>query len=93
MPGLVDRQPNQKHIVAALAAQCRVPINEVATLYEHERAVLAADAHVTKFLHIFAIRNVREMLSKRVLGTGHTFIAASYADKYATSPSKDLNAD
>lgn len=34
---------------------------------EHERAKLATGAHITKFLHIFAIRNVQQILRKRVL--------------------------
>jgi len=42
-----------------------VPIDDVAILYEHERAELALGAHITKFLHIFAIRNVQEILRQR----------------------------
>jgi hypothetical protein len=44
-----------------------VPINDVAILFEHERARLASGAHITKFLHIFAIRSVRKILRKRGL--------------------------
>jgi len=44
-----------------------VPVGEVAQLYEHERVVLAQGAHNMKFLHIFAIRNVLEVLRKRDL--------------------------
>jgi hypothetical protein len=60
-----DKQPDQKRIVELLAEESHVPIAEMAILYEHERAELAVDAHITKFLHIFAIRNVQEILLKR----------------------------
>ena len=42
-----------------------MPTRDVAELYEHERAVLAAGARVSKFIHIFAIRNVQEILRER----------------------------
>ena len=53
-----DTQPDQGRIVASLASECHLPIGEMATLYELERAELARGARVTKYLHIFAIRNV-----------------------------------
>jgi Protein of unknown function (DUF3562) len=56
---------DQKRIVALLANESHVPIDDVATLYEHERAELALVARNTNFLHIFAIRNVQEILRKR----------------------------
>ena len=59
------KPPDQKRIVAFLAAECRRPVAEVADLYEHERAALALGARVTKFLHIFAIRNVQSILHLR----------------------------
>ena len=60
-----DKQPDQKRIVAHLAEQSHVPTRDVAELYEHERAKLAAGAHVSKFIHIFAIRNVQGLLRGR----------------------------
>jgi hypothetical protein len=60
-----DKQPEQKRIVAYLAEQSRVPTRDIAELYEHERAELAAGAHVSKFIHIFAIRNVQGILRGR----------------------------
>jgi hypothetical protein len=60
-----QQQPTQNRIVASLAEECQVPIDDMATLYEHERAELAAAAHFTKFLHIFATRNVLEILRRR----------------------------
>ena len=63
-----QKQPDQTRIVAALASECHMPLGEMATLYEHERAELALDAHITKYLHIFATRNVLETLRRRDLG-------------------------
>jgi len=60
-----EKQPDQGRIVASLASECHLPIGEMATLYEHERAELAPVAHITKYLHIFAIRNVLESLRRR----------------------------
>jgi Protein of unknown function (DUF3562) len=62
-----EKQPDQKRIVAALASECHVPIGEMATLYEHERAELALSAHITRYLHIFATRNVLEIVRRRDL--------------------------
>ena len=60
-----SEQPTQTRIVAFLSEESHVPVDEVATLYERERAVLAVGPHVPNFLHVFAIRNVREMLRSR----------------------------
>ena len=60
-----DKEPDQARIVAALAAESRWPIDEIATLYEHERAELAVAARIPSFLHIFAIRNVQEIVRRR----------------------------
>jgi len=60
-----EKQPDHPGIVAFLAEESHQPIAEVAKLYEHERAELALGAHITKFLHIFAIRNVQEILRHR----------------------------
>lgn len=70
VPNASERQPDQNRIVAALASECHLPIGEVAALYEHERAELAMDAHVTKYLHIFATRNALAILHHRELD-GH----------------------
>lgn len=60
-----DKQPDQVRLVASLASECHVPVAEMATLYEHERAELALGAHITKYLHIFATRNVLQVLRRR----------------------------
>jgi hypothetical protein len=62
-----EKQPDQGRIVASLAVECHMPVGEMAALYEHERAELAVGAHLTKFLHIFATRNVLEILRQRGL--------------------------
>jgi hypothetical protein len=62
-----EKQPDQGRIVASLAVECRMPVGEMAALYERERAKLAVGAHLTKFLHIFATRNVVEILRRRGL--------------------------
>jgi len=67
MPTTNEKQPEQKRIVASLALECRLPVGEMAALYEHERAELASGAHITKYLHIFATRNVLEILRRRSL--------------------------
>lgn len=68
MPDTHEKQPDQQRIVATLAAQCQVPIDDMATLYEHERAELASDAQITKFIHVFATRNVLRILRERGVG-------------------------
>lgn len=62
-----EKPVDQKRIVARLAREAHVSIGEVAVLYEHERAQLADGAHIAKFLHIFATRNVKEILRLRGL--------------------------
>jgi len=54
-------QPDQTRIAALLSEECHVPLDEVATLYEREGAMLGVGPHVPNFLHVFAIRNLREM--------------------------------
>jgi len=46
----------------ALAEQAHQALDDVRQLYEFERQSLAADARVTSFLSIFALRNVRARL-------------------------------
>jgi hypothetical protein len=65
MANPAEKQPDQARIVAFLAEESHQPIAEIAKLYEHERAELALGAHITRFLHIFAIRNVQEILRMR----------------------------
>lgn len=68
MPMHHPQQPDQAKIVASLAAECHLPVAEVAQLYEHERGLLAQSARLTQFLHIFAVRKVLALLSLKALG-------------------------
>ena len=70
-----ETQPDQQRIVATLAAQCQVPIDDMATLYEHERAELASAAQITNFIHVFATRNVLRILRERGVGQ-HALVLA-----------------
>lgn len=67
MPAPRPKQPDQSRLIASLAAECQIPVGEMTKLYEHERAELAVGAHVAKYLHIFASRNVLEIVRKRGL--------------------------
>lgn len=60
-----QKQPDQNRIIASLATECHVPMGEMTTLYEHERAELELGARVTNYLHIFATRKVLEILERR----------------------------
>ena len=75
------KQPDQTQILALLAEDSDMPIDDVSKLYERERAELALGAHITKFIHIFAIRNVQEILrtrgvEERSLTVGHSALPA-----------------
>ena len=59
------QQDQQRRIVASLAEDSDVPIADVATLFERERAEWAVGARITTFLNIFAIRHVQEILRRR----------------------------
>jgi predicted component of type VI protein secretion system len=72
MPNKSGKPPDQKRIVAALASQCHMPIAEMTTLYERERAQLAIGARITKFLDIFATRRILEAFRMRARTTPAT---------------------
>ena len=57
--------PQQDLAVEFLANELNVPITEVIRLYGAELDKLKVGAHITGFLPIFAIRNVRKLLSYR----------------------------
>jgi hypothetical protein len=67
MPKTIEKQPDQKRIVASPASEFRVSIGEMATLFERERAELALGTHINKYLRLFATRNVLEVLRRRGL--------------------------
>jgi hypothetical protein len=64
----LSKGSHQQRAIEFLAQESQVPINEVAQLYEDERAELEVGARLTGFLPIFAIRKVREMLRRRSTG-------------------------
>ena len=55
-----EKQPAQNRIVAVLAVERSVAIDDVARLHERQRAALAEVARITNFLLIVAARNMRE---------------------------------
>ena len=57
-----DKLPDQGRMIASLARNARMPIAVVAAIYERECAELATTAKLAKFVQIFALRNVREIL-------------------------------
>jgi hypothetical protein len=62
-PGL-DGTPEHQAILV-LARESGLPFDQVAQLYEDERAQLDVDAHVKQFLPIFTLRSVRAKLLQR----------------------------
>jgi len=62
-----ERTPlsRQDPAIEFIANELHVPITEVAQLYGKEMAKLKIGAHITGFLPIFAIRNVRKLLADR----------------------------
>lgn len=63
-----DKHSEKSHqdlAVEFLAKESNVSIEDVARLYRSELARLAFGAHISLFLPIFAIRNVREVLRLR----------------------------
>ena len=62
------KKSHQQQAIEFMAQESQVPIDEVARLYEDERAELEAGARLTGFLPIFAIRKVREILRQRSIG-------------------------
>ena len=49
----------------SISERCHVPQSEVTRLYEDELADLGAEARITNFLPIFAMRKVEESLRRR----------------------------
>jgi len=59
------RESDRKRTVAVLAEEFRAPFDDVAALYERERADLLRGARVTTFLDILAVRKVEDALRQR----------------------------
>ncbi|MBC8120078.1 MAG: DUF3562 domain-containing protein [Burkholderiaceae bacterium] len=60
-----NTQANQQRVIEFLLRESKLPIDEVAHLYEDEIAELSVDATIKSFVPIFAIRNVQETLCQR----------------------------
>jgi hypothetical protein len=62
-----DRGSQASHQLALefLARESRVPVGEVARLYEQARAELEEGARIKSFLGVFALRKVRRILRQR----------------------------
>ena len=54
-----------QRIVTSLASEAKIPVEEVAQLYEEKHAELDREARVKSFLPIFAIRSVKDVLRRR----------------------------
>lgn len=67
MPASRETPPDQGRNAASLALECHIPAGEMVALCEHERARPARAARLTNALHIFATRNVLEILRERGL--------------------------
>jgi hypothetical protein len=52
----------KRRAITLLAANSKLPFDQVAQLYEVERAKLEVSARVKLYLPIFTFRNVREQL-------------------------------
>ncbi len=79
-----EKSADQTRIVALLAQEAHLRVDDVAKLYEHERAELAACAHVSKFVHIFATRNVQEVLRQRGIEKPALFAAGRVLGRSAS---------
>ena len=61
MPTQLDESV-RRHAIEFLAEESKLPFDQVAQLYEKERAKLELGAKVKKYLPIFTLRNVQEQL-------------------------------
>ena len=64
MPSLQSKEAIEQRNIASLAAEFAMPMTEVSALYEAQRARLMNGATVGKYFSIFAVRNIREQLTK-----------------------------
>ena len=61
MPSQLDESV-KRHAIEFLAVESKLPFDQVARLYEQERAKLELGAKVKQYLPIFTLRNVQEQL-------------------------------
>jgi hypothetical protein len=55
------KSTHHERAIVSLARESQVPVDEVARLYDEERAELEVGVRIRGFLRIFAIRNVRKI--------------------------------
>jgi hypothetical protein len=72
-----DEASHHRRAIEFLAEETRMPIDEVAQLYEDKRAALQVGARITGFLSILATRSVRESLRQRRESPVKAFVRAS----------------
>ena len=64
MQNVYGTQSPQEPALELLARELQVSIDEVTSIYSVELSKLEVDANVKRYLHIFAIRKVRETLNQ-----------------------------
>lgn len=72
MPTFRSKEAIEQRTIADLAAEFSLPVAEVRGLYEAERARLMKGAKVGKYFSVFAVRDIREELTRRQALTDHT---------------------
>ncbi len=76
-----------------ISRKCHVSQKEVTRLYEDELAHLGADARITRFLPIFAMRKVEETLHHRRSAGLHLAVGHSGCDECVGNLGKVASAD
>ena len=64
MPSLQSIEAIEQRNIVSLAKEFSLPTEEVRILYEAQRTRLMKDATVGKYFSIFALRNIRQHLSR-----------------------------
>jgi len=60
-----NKPDDHKRFIEVIARESAVSIDEVARLYDHERAALEASSRIKAFVPVFVMRNVRDLLRRR----------------------------
>lgn len=62
MDTVLQERPEHERAIELLAQESNVPIDVVRPLYKAEWAKLAMGAHITAYLSVLTMRNVRRLL-------------------------------
>ena len=65
MTSSASDQPNQLQALERLAKERDLQVQDVVRLYEESVATLASKARIDQFLHIFAMRDLKDRLGTR----------------------------